>query len=275
MNDTSIPAEVSKFVLETNTPVRSDIIETSSGEVKFFIVNVIEPDVTKVQDKAIEAALKLCEVCNLFGYGEIIGNYGYDGAMRKDFEKNLKEDNLILNAINSGKNSYYIVLPDMINNKVVASYFADLRSVGETPTSDENTTANEEIKEQETEITQAEENLEQNSETTTEVAQMEKKPGEKIYLTATEIEEQKLTLTVKYDEKEKNGEKLYNKQLEQIVEGKNISVKGYMPADATISVKTANEEKTKETLKDILNNDITYQIAYDIKLLSNEKEYIC
>lgn len=46
-----------------------------------------------------------------------------------------------------------------------------------------------------------------------------------------------------------------------------------MPADATISVETANEEKTKETLKDILNNDITYQIAYDIKLLSNEKEY--
>ena len=40
-----------------------------------------------------------------------------------------------------------------------------------------------------------------------------------------------------------------------------------MPADATISVETANEEKTKETLKDILNNDITYQIAYDIKLL--------
>lgn len=73
----------------------------------------------------------------------------------KDYGKNLKEDNLILNAINSGKNSYYIVLPDMINNKVVASYFADLRSVGETPTSDENTTANEEIKEQETEITQS------------------------------------------------------------------------------------------------------------------------
>ena len=80
----------------------------------------------------------------------------------KDYGKNLKEDNLILNAINSGKNSYYIVLPDMINNKVVASYFADLRSVGETPTSDENTTANEEIKKQETEITQSEENLEQN-----------------------------------------------------------------------------------------------------------------
>ena len=29
----------------------------------------------------------------------------------KDYGKNLKEDNLILNAINSGKNSYYIVFP--------------------------------------------------------------------------------------------------------------------------------------------------------------------
>lgn len=191
----------------------------------------------------------------------------------KDYGENLKEDNLILNAINSGKDSYYIVLPDMINNKVVTSYFADLRSVGETPTSEENNTIKEEGEEQETEIAQAEEKVEQNTNVTTEVAQMEKKPGEKIYLTATEIEEQKLTLTVKYDEKEKNGEKLYKKQLEQIVEGKNISIKGYMPEDASISVEIANEEKTKETLKDILNNDITYQIAYDIKLLSNEKAY--
>lgn len=191
----------------------------------------------------------------------------------KDYGENLKEDNLILNAINSGKDSYYIVLPDMINNKVVTSYFADLRSVGETPTSEENNTIKEEGEEQETETVQVEGNVEQNTVVTTEVAQMEKKPGEKIYLTATEIEEQKLTLTVKYDEKEKNGEKLYNKQLEQIVEGKNISIKGYMPEDASISVEIANEEKTKETLKDILNNDITYQIAYDIKLISNEKAY--
>lgn len=90
----------------------------------------------------------------------------------------------------------------MINNKVVASYFADLRSVGETPTSDENTTANEEIKEQETEITQSEENLEQNSETTTEVAQMEKSREKNIF-NSNRNRRAKLTLTVKYDEKEK------------------------------------------------------------------------
>ena len=46
-----------------------------------------------------------------------------------------------------------------------------------------------------------------------------------------------------------------------------------MPADAILTVAVANEEKTKEALKDVLNKDITYKIAYDIKLLSNEKEY--
>lgn len=62
MNDTSIPAEVSNFILETNTAVRSEVIETETGEVKYFIVNVIEPDVTKIQDKAIDAALEDSEL---------------------------------------------------------------------------------------------------------------------------------------------------------------------------------------------------------------------
>lgn len=194
-----------------------------------------------------------------------------------DYGEKLEDDNLILDAINSGKDSYYVVLPDMINNKVVTSYYVALRNDGqsEETTATENAGSNEINIDEEAQINTVVEdtsNTETNLETTKQV-QMEKKPGDKLYLTATEIEEQKLNVIAKYDEKEKNGQLLYNKHLEQIIDDKNITVEGYMPADAILTVAVANEEKTKEALKDVLNKDITYKIAYDIKLLSNEKEY--
>lgn len=194
-----------------------------------------------------------------------------------DYGEKLEDDNLILDAINSGKDSYYVVLPDMINNKVVTSYYVALRNDGqsEETTATENAVSNEINIDEEAQINTVVEdtsNTETNLETTKQV-QMEKKPGDKLYLTVTEIEEQKLNVIAKYDEKEKNGQLLYNKHLEQIIDDKNITVEGYMPADAILTVEVASEEKTKEALKDVLNKDITYKIAYDIKLLSNEKEY--
>lgn len=198
-----------------------------------------------------------------------------------DYGEKLEDDNLILDAINSGKDSYYVVLPDMINNKVVTSYYVALRNDGQS----EETTATENVESDEINVeinvneeiqtnTDAENiNDTETSLETTKQVQMEKKPGDKLYLTATEIEEQKLNVIAKYDEKEKNGQLLYNKHLEQIIDDKNVTVEGYMPADAILTVAVANEEKTKEALKDVLNKDITYKIAYDIKLLSNEKEY--
>ena len=198
-----------------------------------------------------------------------------------DYGKKLEDDNLILDAINSGKDSYYVVLPNMINNKVVTNYYVALRNDGQS----EETTATENVESDEINVeinvneeiqtnTDAENiNDTETSLETTKQVQMEKKPGDKLYLTATEIEEQELNVIAKYDEKEKNGQLLYNKHLEQIIDDKNVTVEGYMPADAILTVAVANEEKTKEALKDVLNKDITYKIAYDIKLLSNEKEY--
>ena len=198
-----------------------------------------------------------------------------------DYGEKLEDDNLILDAINSGKDSYYVVLPDMINNKVVTSYYVALRNDGQS----EETTATENVESDEINVeinvneeiqtnTDAENiNDTETSLETTKQVQTEKKPGDKLYLTATEIEEQKLNVIAKYDEKEKNGQLLYNKHLEQIIDDKNVTVEGYMPADAILTVEVASEEKTKEALKDVLNKDITYKIAYDIKLLSNEKEY--
>ena len=159
----------------------------------------------------------------------------------------------------------------MINNKVVTSYYVALRNDGqsEETTATENAGSNEINIDEEAQINTVVEdtsNTETNLETTKQV-QMEKKPGDKLYLTATEIEEQKLNVIAKYDEKEKNGQLLYNKHLEQIIDDKNITVEGYMPADAILTVEVASEEKTKEALKDVLNKDITYKIAYDLSLI--------
>ncbi len=201
-----------------------------------------------------------------------------------DYGKLVEDDNLILNAINSGKGSYYVVLPEMVNNKIVTGYYVAQRQNEQTDTEKEETA------EQTSEVSPIEENTqtatpneentiiegntdEETNNTTRQSAIDEKKPGEKLYLTATEIEEKRLNLTVKYDEKEKNGQKLYNKHLEQIIDDKNITVEGYMPENAILLVANVNEEQTKDALKDVLNKDITYKVAYDIKLLSNEKEY--
>ena len=101
-----------------------------------------------------------------------------------DYGKKLEDDNLILDAINSGKDSYYVVLPDMINNKVVTSYYVALRNDGqsEETTATENAVSNEINIDEEAQINTVVEdtsNTETNLETTKQV-QMEKKPGDKL-----------------------------------------------------------------------------------------------
>ncbi len=46
--------------------------------------------------RAVEMAVRLCEVCNLFGYGEIIPGYYYaSSTIKSEFIKNIHEDNFI------------------------------------------------------------------------------------------------------------------------------------------------------------------------------------
>lgn len=95
-----------------------------------------------------------------------------------DYGEKLEDDNLILDAINSGKDSYYVVLPDMINNKVVTSYYVALRNDGqsEETTATENAGSNEINIDEEAQINTVVEdtsNTETNLETTKQV-QMEK-----------------------------------------------------------------------------------------------------
>lgn len=45
--------------------------------------------------KAVELAGKLCELCNLFGYGEVAAHHGYS-TIRRKFQEQLNQDNFIM-----------------------------------------------------------------------------------------------------------------------------------------------------------------------------------
>lgn len=47
-------------------------------------------------DKAVELAARLCLICNLFGYGEIMGSYGYGSTIRREYEQRIKADNFVM-----------------------------------------------------------------------------------------------------------------------------------------------------------------------------------
>ncbi|MDF2930592.1 MAG: hypothetical protein K0Q75_2830, partial [Anaerospora sp.] len=47
-------------------------------------------------DKAVALAAQLCLICNLFGYGEIMGNYGYGSTIRREYEQRVKAANFVM-----------------------------------------------------------------------------------------------------------------------------------------------------------------------------------
>ncbi len=52
---------------------------------------------TEDNKKAVELALKLCEVCNLFGYGEIVPGYYFAGStVKSEFIKNISRKNFVI-----------------------------------------------------------------------------------------------------------------------------------------------------------------------------------
>nr|WP_092074498.1 YeaH/YhbH family protein [Dendrosporobacter quercicolus]NSL49113.1 YeaH/YhbH family protein [Dendrosporobacter quercicolus DSM 1736]SDM99090.1 hypothetical protein SAMN04488502_11016 [Dendrosporobacter quercicolus] len=50
--------------------------------------------------KAIALARQLCEICVLFGYGEIAFSHGWNVTIRRDFERDLKADNFVIALMN-------------------------------------------------------------------------------------------------------------------------------------------------------------------------------
>jgi hypothetical protein len=46
--------------------------------------------------KAVERASALCEVSNLFGYGEITASFGFGSTIRREYEKNIHAENFVM-----------------------------------------------------------------------------------------------------------------------------------------------------------------------------------
>lgn len=99
------------------------------------------------------------------------------------------------------------------------------------------------------------------------------KPGDKIYLSQSDIENKSINLKVTYDKKENNGLSLYYKNINAEVNSRKIQIEGYMPEDSKIEAKEIGKEQVENELNQFLINNVSFKIAYDIKILKNDVEY--
>ena len=165
-----------------------------------------------------------------------------------DKESLIKDEQVKLNGINEGEKGTSITLPNEINEKVVTKYFIEKKTLNE-----QNKT---EIK---NEI-------------------IEKTAGEKIYLTKEEEKNKKISLKVEYEIKKVKEENLYKKILKVEKNEKNkiennITVTGFMPKDATLKIQRITEEELKNKAQDHIKESTKIKVAYDIKILVNEREF--
>ena len=97
-----------------------------------------------------------------------------------------------------------------------------------------------------------------------------------IELTEEQLKTKKIYLVAEYDFKEIDNKKIYNKIISGTTEKNNINITGYMPEDSEISIKDKDlkevQEKLKNNFQDV-NKELNIIAAYDIKIISNEKEY--
>ena len=79
-----------------------------------------------------------------------------------------------------------------------------------------------------------------------------------------------------YDVKEAKDKKIYNKIISKTTNKASINILGYMPEKAELSLKEKDLEEVTNILKNNfqdVNREIKLIAAYDIKILSEEKEY--
>lgn len=231
----------------------------------------------------------------------------------KDNSGLLSDESISLNAVNEGESGYSITLPDIVNTKKISKYIITQKEIIEnevteqestniedatntlstenTNTVDTNETTTNTVTTDivdtngtdtnTTDIVSEEKTTSSGTtETTTETATdanstVEKLPGEKIYLTQKELDNLQVTLTAQYDTIEVDTQILYNKKLiaKDEEDYEILYVSGYMPYDTEIEL---NEADFTNVENEIIENypEASLWGSYDIKLLSNSKEYI-
>lgn len=199
---------------------------------------------------------------------------------------------------------YYIVLPQVLTDKVVNSYQVEQKIVQSSDNAEQNVSENNvenTAVEKTNEILEKENTVKDNitsenqideisnsatnsydtlaemtfaEEGTIEEKIVTKLPGEKVFLTEEEVKNKQITLTVEYDTKTTNEKLLYNKEVQQkIDENIIVTVKGYMPSQTKLQL---YNKKTEELTNQVINNygnHMELKAAYAMKLLNGEQEY--
>lgn len=209
-----------------------------------------------------------------------------------DHSKALENEEIMLKATDEGKSGFYIVLPEIINEKYVSSYLVEEKVVQTeekienevTNTNIDNTIEEQEQKElinnmniNTTQNTIPEETKSKNKENKEIIVgknKLEKKPGDRIYLTKQELEQKEVTIETIYDSKKVGELNLYKKLVQQTINESVIKIEGYMPQEAKVVVEESNLEELEKTFpKEYIDEEKVVKYAYDIKIIYNEREY--
>ena len=152
---------------------------------------------------------------------------------------NVLEDNKVEVEATEEENSGYFYLPESVNGKRVSKFYITEKTV--------------------------EENNENSS-------VVEKKPGDKIYLSESEKENKQVEVKLDYDTKTSNEKILYNSELNIEKNEASISVNGYVENETKLQV----EEKTKDdvVISDTYLTEYGFNSVYDISLVDKNNNKI-
>lgn len=212
-----------------------------------------------------------------------------------DFNSFVQNENITLSVEDGGSSGYYITLPEYIGTKKVDAYIAEKHNIHEISEEETNVevsnSVENEINEQnivDSENTtieeiidntiQEENNIEENdTEETTETYLL---PGQVLYLTDEEIENENLQLMVQYNFCDSNGQKLYEQKIETQIDDNEdgiidntIKIEGLIPLEASINASRVGMDDIGDVIKEVLDNKKTVKTAYDIKIIYNDTQY--
>lgn len=110
-------------------------------------------------------------------------------------------------------------------------------------------------------------------ETVEEIKQVNKKPGEIVYLSPEEQQKNQVTVCVEYETQEAKGIILYNQEISCEVNEDLIKIKGFIPNNASIKAEMIEVEEVDQLTEKYLTEKESVESAYDIKIIVNNEEY--
>jgi len=150
-----------------------------------------------------------------------------------------------IKAIDGGSSGYYVILPEIVNGKYIKKYIVGEHSIYEEEEEENGT--------------------------------VEKLPGNKIYLTQTELTNEVVELTVVYDTTEINNQLLYKQCLTMGIGGdSDLIIKGYLPPDAEINPLVIDGTRMGIIIQEISEqfdqSAVIYEL-FDLEIISDEQPY--